>query len=103
MWILVVAQTEMREDYQGLGGGDMIKYTDRKYYNSEINKIRSKTGCIIVLHEAEPLYRRPKPFYYIVGPSTGVYQATFMLQRLMCEVLLGKIDNLNRKLEYANN
>jgi hypothetical protein len=103
-WMLVVAKPLFREDPENIddehgGGKDLMEWQERHWAKTKFNEIRRMTGCRLVLCEAQPEFDRPHPFYYIQGTFWGVNQATFLLQKMMCERQTEKLEDLEERLD----
>jgi hypothetical protein len=102
-WMMVVAKPLMREDPEEIvdksDTKDFLEWQNRSITKGKFNEIRRMTGCQLVLCPAQPDFDRPHPFYYIRGTFWAVNQATFLLQKMMCDRQTEKLEELERKLD----
>ena len=99
-WMMVAAKPYMREDPEEISDwSTLVEWQNRCITRDKFNEIRRMTGCQLVLCDAQPEFDRPDPFYYIQGTFWGVNQATFLLQKMMCEQQTLKLETLEQKLD----
>ena len=102
-WMMVAAKPLFREDPEEITDRretkDFLEWQDRCITRDKFNEIRRMTGCQLVLYPAQPQFDRPDPFYYIQGTFWGVSQATFLLQKMMCDIQTEKLEELEQKFD----
>ena len=101
-WMMVVAKPYLREDPEKIesrGYKWFLEWQERCITKEKLDDIRRITGCYIVLSDAQPEFNRPDPFYYIQGTFWAVNQATFLVQKMLCERQTEKLERLEEKLE----
>ena len=102
-WMMVEAKPYLREDPEEIVDKrettDFLEWQNRCITKEKFNEIRRMTGCHLVLFEAQPEFDRPDPFYYIQGTFWGVNQATFLLQKMMCELQTEKLESIEERFD----
>lgn len=102
-WMMVVAKPLLREDPEEIvdrsDTKDFLEWQQRCLTKDKFDEIRRMTGCIISLCPAQPEFDRPYPFYNIQGTFSAVNQATFMIQKMMCDIQTEKLEKLEQKLD----
>jgi len=102
-WMMVVAKPYLREDPEKIenpySAKNFKEWHERTVNKDKLDEIRRLTGCYIVLYDAQPEYNRPDPFYYIQGTFWAVNQATFLIQKMQCEIQAEKLERLEEKLD----
>ena len=102
-WMMVVAKPHFREDPERMkdtsSTKDFMEWQERCITKEKIYDIRIITGCHIVFYDAQPEFNRPESFYYIQGTFWSVNQATFLIQKMMCERQTEKLEKLEQKLD----
>ena len=102
-WMIVVAKPLLREDHEEITDKretkDFVEWQKRSITKSKFNEIRRMTGCQLVVCPAQPEFDRPDPFYYIQGTFWDVNQATFLVQKMMCEIQTEKLEELEQKFD----
>ena len=102
-WMMVVAKPLLREDHEEITDKretkDFVEWQKRSITRNKFDKIRRMTGCHLVVCPAQPKFDRPHPFYYIQGTFWDVNQATFLVQKMMCDIQTEKLEELEQILD----